>query len=306
MIKTYSYPRDKNIQLSTHFAMGEFVTASDYGGNYPSTVYIDDGLPVTLEKVFAHFGCNRAEISSGYRTSACDCSVGGSGSGPHTQGIAVDVCFYRGNQPIPSRIIACYLQDIGVKGIGVYCGGTQNWTHFDMRVNSVWYGDERDYSSGHNNFYSYTGTSKSEVYGSASSSSVMTTEPTCRTVQQWLNKTYGYKLSTDGVYGSQTRAAVIRGLQNVLNAKFKAGLTVDGVFGKATKAAIKPCTKGTRGAYPSILQAFLICLGYDTGGFDGDYGNRTESAVKTFQTVKGLKVTGTADAATFEALAKAG
>ena len=100
---------DKNIQLSTHFAMGEFVTASDYGGNYPSTVYIDDGLPVALEKVYSHFGCNRAEISSGYRTSACDKSVGGSGSGPHTQGIAVDVCFYRSGQPIPSRIIACYL-----------------------------------------------------------------------------------------------------------------------------------------------------------------------------------------------------
>lgn len=306
MIKTYSYPRDKNIQLSTHFAMWEFVTASDYGGNYPSTVYIDDGLPVTLEKVFAHFGCNRAEISSGYRTSACDRSVGGSGSGPHTQGIAVDVCFYRGNQPIPSRIIACFLQDIGVKGIGVYCGGTQNWTHFDMRVNSVWYGDERDYSAGHNNFYSYTGTSKSEVYGSNPTSTVMTTGATIRTVQQWLNKTYNLSLATDGIYGDQTRRALIKGLQHVLNAKFSAKLTVDGVFGKATKAAIKPCTKGTRGAYPSILQAFLICLGYDTGGFDGDYGNRTESAIKTFQTVKGLKVTGTADAATFEALAKAG
>lgn len=306
MVKTYQYPRDKNIQLSEHFKVGEFVTASDYGGNYPSTVYIDDGLPVTLEKVYEHFGCSCGEISSGYRTPNCDVSVGGSGSGPHTQGIAVDVCFYRNGKAIPSRIIACYLQDIGIKGIGVYCGGTQNWTHFDMRTSSVWYGDERDYSSGHSDFYSYTGTSKSEVYGSASSSSVMTTEPTVRTVQQWLNKVYGYKLSTDGIYGAQTRAAVIKGLQNVLNVKFKAGLTVDGVFGKATKAAIKPCTKGTRGAYPSILQAFLICLGYDTGGFDGDYGNRTESAIKTFQTVKGLKVTGTADANTFEALAKAG
>ena len=284
--------------------MGEFVTASDYGGNYPSTVYIDDGLPVTLEKVFAHFGCNRAEISSGYRTSACDRSVGGSGSGPHTQGIAVDVCFYRGNQPIPSRIIACYLQDIGVKGIGVYCGGTQNWTHFDMRVNSVWYGDERDYSAGHNNFYSYTGTSKSEVYGFNPTSTVMTTGATIRTVQQWLNKTYNLSLATDGIYGDQTRRALIKGLQHVLNAKFGAKLTVDGVFGAKTKAAIRPLKRGAYGGYPSILQAFLICRGYDTGGFDGDFGARTESAVKTFQTVKGLSATGIADKDTFAKLAE--
>lgn len=304
MIKTYSYPMDKNIQLSTHFAMGEFVTASDYGGNYPSTVYIDDGLPVALEKVYSHFGCNRAEISSGYRTSACDKSVGGSGSGPHTQGIAVDVCFYRGNQPIPSRIIACYLQDIGVKGIGVYCGGTQNWTHFDMRVNSVWYGDERDYSAGHTDYYSYTGTSKSEVYGSAQSSTVMTTDPTVRVVQVWLNKTYGLKLATDGIYGNETRRALVRGLQHVLNAKFGAKLTVDGLFGTKTKAEVRPLQRGAYGGYPSILQAFLICRGYDTGGFDGDFGARTESAVKTFQTVKGLSVTGIADKNTFERLAE--
>lgn len=304
MIKYYNYPADKNVKLSEHFVVGEFVTFSDYHGNYPSSIPIDSGLPTTLEKVYSHFGCNRAEISSGYRTPACDKSVGGSGSGPHTQGIAVDVCFYRGSQPIPSRIIACYLQDIGVKGIGVYCGGTQNWTHFDMRVNSVWYGDERDYSAGHNDYYSYTGTSKTEVYGSAQSSTVMTTDPTVRVVQVWLNKTYGLKLATDGIYGSETRRALVRGLQYVLNAKFKAGLVVDGIFGRATKAAIQPCKRGMYGAYPSILQAFLICHGHDTGGFDGDFGTRTESAVKTFQTVKGLSVTGIADKNTFEKLAE--
>lgn len=303
MIKYYNYPADKNVKLSEHFVVGEFVTYSDYHGNYPSSVPIDSGLPTTLEKVYSHFGCNRAEISSGYRTSACDKSVGGSGSGPHTQGIAVDVCFYRGNQPIPSRIIACYLQDIGIKGIGVYCGGTQNWTHFDMRANSVWYGDERDYSAGHTDYYRYTGTSKSEVYGSAQSSTVMTTDPTVRVVQVWLNKTYGLKLATDGIYGNETRRALVRGLQHVLNAKFGAKLTVDGIFGAKTKAAIQPCTKGTRGAYPSILQAFLICKGYNVGSFDGDYGNQTANAVIQFQKDKGLTADGIAGKATFAKLA---
>lgn len=303
MIKYYNYPADKNVKLSEHFVVGEFVTFSDYQGNYPSSIPIDSGLPTTLEKVYSHFGCNRAEISSGYRTSACDKSVGGSGSGPHTQGIAVDVCFYRGGQPIPSRVIACYLQDIGVKGIGVYCGGTQNWTHFDMRVNSVWYGDERDYSAGHTDYYSYTGTSKSEVYSSAQSSTVMTTDPTVRVVQVWLNRTYGLKLATDGIYGNETRRALVRGLQHVLNAKFGAKLDTDGIFGAKTKAAIQPCTKGTRGAYPSILQAFLICKGYNVGSFDGDYGAQTANAVIQFQKDKGLTADGIAGKATFAALA---
>ncbi len=306
MIKYYNYPADKNVKLSEHFVVGEFVTYSDYHGNYPSSIPIDSGLPTTLEKVYSHFGCNRAEISSGYRTSACDKSVGGSGSGPHTQGIAVDVCFYRSGQPIPSRIIACYLQDIGVKGIGVYCGGTQNWTHFDMRVNSVWYGDERDYSAGHTDFYSYTGTSKSEVYssGSAQSSTVMTTDPTVRVVQVWLNKTYGLTLATDGICGNETRRALVRGLQHVLNAKFGAKLDADGIFGAKTKAAIQPCAKGTRGAYPSILQAFLICKGYNVGSFDGVYGNQTANAVIQFQKDKGLVADGIAGKATFAKLAE--
>lgn len=105
MIKNYNYPADKNVKLSEHFVVGEFVTYSDYHGNYPSSIPIDSGLPTTLEKVYSHFGCNRAEISSGYRTSACDKSVGGSGSGPHTQGIAVDVCFYRGMDSINKESI---------------------------------------------------------------------------------------------------------------------------------------------------------------------------------------------------------
>ena len=52
----------------------------------------------------------------------------------------------------------------------------------------------------------------------------------------------------------------------------------------------------------TILQAFLICRGYDTGGFDGDFGHMTESAVLIFQTVHGLIIDGIAGKATFEEL----
>lgn len=127
-------------------------------------------------------------------------------------------------------------------------------------------------------------------------------DPTVSVVQVWLNKVYNAHLVVDGIYGNLTRKAIIMGLQRVLNQKFKADLVVDGIFGRATKAAVQPCKRGMYGAYPSILQAFLICRGYDTGGFDGDFGARTESAVKTFQTVKSLRVDGIAGKATFEEL----
>ena len=137
------------------------------------------------------------------------------------------------------------------------------------------------------------------------SDTIPTTDiPDTATVQRWLNKVYNSGLVVDNIYGVKTQTAIIKGLQNVLNVKYHENLVVDGIFGRETKAAVRPLQRGAYGGYPSILQAFLICRGYDTGGFDGDFGARTESAVKTFQTVKGLSVTGIADKNTFEKLAE--
>ena len=111
-ITYYSYPRDKDKVLSKHFKMGEFVSSSDYtSGNYPSSVPIHDKLPEILEKVYDHFGATCGIICSGYRTPACDRSVGGSGSGPHTLGIAVDVYYYKDADLKKSRQLAvqCFL-----------------------------------------------------------------------------------------------------------------------------------------------------------------------------------------------------
>ena len=195
-ITYYSYPKEKDKQLSKHFKMGEFVSDSDYtDGHYPSSVPIHDKLPEILENVYEHFGATCGIICSGYRTPDCDREVGGSGSGPHTIGIAVDVYYYRNGEPIPSRLVSCYLQDIGIKGIGYNCGGNPNGTHFDMRgygvwEGSVWFGDETDYSSGYNDFYSYTRTSKAEVYPSkvsVSSSANVTATPTVNNVKLKLS-----------------------------------------------------------------------------------------------------------------------
>lgn len=123
-------------------------------------------------------------------------------------------------------------------------------------------------------------------------------------VQRWLNKTFGADLAVDGICGSATKKALIAGLQVELNRWYDAGLEVDGIFGWRTKAAIRNLRKGEKGGYPSILQAFLICHGYDTGGFDGIFGYRTEQAVKAFQQNSGLYVDGIAGKETFAKLAE--
>ena len=125
-----------------------------------------------------------------------------------------------------------------------------------------------------------------------------------REVQRWLNDNFGAELDVDGEYGPLTNAALVRALQTVLNHEYGAQLAVDGIFGRQTKKSIVNLERGAYGDYVRVLQGFLICRGHDTGGFDGDFGGRTESAVKTFQIVRGLYVDGIAGRNTFEELAR--
>lgn len=179
-ITYYNLSTEGNKFLTPHFQVHEFADPSDYVNvSYPEDIPIHDKLPAVLEKVFEHFGCTKGIINSGYRSPAADLDVGGSGSGPHTLGIAADVYFYRGSNLIPSRLVACFLKDNGIKGIGLNCGGNSNGTHIDMRGfgvwdNSVWYGDEAIRSGGiygtvpNGDYYTYTGTTKDEVYPNGS------------------------------------------------------------------------------------------------------------------------------------------
>lgn len=130
-----------------------------------------------------------------------------------------------------------------------------------------------------------------------------TEEINVQEVQRWLNDNFGAELDIDGIYGRLTNAALVRALQTTLNREYDAQLAVDGIFGKLTKKSIVSLERGSHGDYVRVLQGFLICHGYDTGGFDGDFGGRTESAVRTFQSVRGLYVDGIAGKNTFEELA---
>lgn len=121
-------------------------------------------------------------------------------------------------------------------------------------------------------------------------------------IQNWLNIGYGAGLVEDGIYGPKTKAALVKALQHELNVQFGAGLAEDGDFGKLTKAACVNVREGAQGNITRILQALLICHGYSKGGFDGVFGEGTESAVEQFQAAKGLTKDGIAGKNTFAAL----
>lgn len=195
-ITYYNLAQDGEKFLSPHFQVKEFADPSDYERvPFPETIPIHDKLPEILEKIYNNFGCTRGSINSGYRSPEADVDVGGTGGGPHTVGIAVDVYFYKGNNPVPSRLVACFLKDLGIMGIGLNCGGNPNGTHFDLRhfgvwndVN-IWYGDEakRDRNGNYalvekGDYYSYTGTSRAEVYSNAGLSASSNTFPIPETV----------------------------------------------------------------------------------------------------------------------------
>lgn len=302
-INYYNYYSEQNTRISDHFTVGEFAARSDYGGDYPSEIPIDSELPVLLERVYEHFGCDCAVISSGYRTPEVDREVGGSGYGYHTQGMAADVCFYKNGAQIHSRLIACFLQDIGVNGIGYRCGGAEYWTHIDTRQGSVWHGDEIDYSITVDDYYSYTGTSRAEVYGDGGTSDGgdQTGGGDVASVQAWLNDNYSAGLEVDGVFGALTKAALVRALQTELNLR-GAELEVDGIFGPCTKSAVYNLSTGDSGNLVYILQGLLLCNGYGAGGFDGVFGGGTEAAVTTYQYQHALDADGIAGQQTFESL----
>ena len=91
----------------------------------------------------------------------------------------------------------------------------------------------------------------------------------------------------DGIFGPKTFKAV-KWYQS------DRGLTADGIVGPKTWARLDPPTveKGSKGDAVRMLQQILTDFGYSPGAVDGDFGTKTEKAVKDFQTDFGLVVDG--------------
>ena len=125
-----------------------------------------------------------------------------------------------------------------------------------------------------------------------------------KTLQEMLNAK-GYNAgSVDGIFGRNTRAAVIA-FQNAN------GLAADGIVGKLTWAKLYDTTaalpsastttttqpmvyRGSRGDAVRRLQELLNKKGFDCGAVDGIFGSKTYAAVMAFQNANGLSADGIA------------
>ena len=152
MIKTY--PFDDSTQLSAHFNVSEFRCKC---GKAHDTLLADE-LVEKLEQLYAALDCSKIIVTSGFRCSMHDRTVGGSGTGQHTKGNAADICCYgQDGQPISSKVVCCKAQDTGFRGIANITAAYQ-YTHVDVRPNGKWYGDEvHGNNTVTDDFYKYFG-----------------------------------------------------------------------------------------------------------------------------------------------------
>lgn len=179
-VKKYSYSKDGNTFISKHFQIKEF---GSFSGSklYTDTVLIDSDLVTMLEKLFSYVKASKAIINSGYRCATHDKAVGGSGTGQHVLGKAVDIVFYdQSGSIISSKYICCAASELGFNGIA-NISSLYRATHLDVRSGSKYYGDEiYNYSSiwyrnsEWTDFYKYWNLNRDNIlsmFGTSSSSS---------------------------------------------------------------------------------------------------------------------------------------
>ena len=125
---------------------------------------------------------------------------------------------------------------------------------------------------------------------------------TVKEVQNWANSNYRSGLVVDGIYGSATKKALVKILQTEINKMYNAKLVVDGIWGAKTRAACPALRMGAENNIVKVLQALLVCNGFQAAYVDGEYGSGTYNSVKSYQQKKMLSVDGIAGKNTFTKL----
>ncbi len=152
--------------------------------------------------------------------------------------------------------------------------------------------------------------------GNGSNLKLNSSGPSVRNLQQDLTMLGYYWAQITGNFGAKTEAAV-KAFQK------DHGLTADGVAGKKTLEAVRRAVEkkggsssssnnngsvlklNSQGTKVSQMQRDLKQLGYYYAEVTGNFGAKTEAAVKKFQKDKGLYADGVAGSKTLDAIAKA-
>ena len=155
MIRKY----DDNTQLTAHFNAHEFKCKCGQPHDYE----LSDKLVSMLEQLYEKLNCSKIIVTSGYRCTKHDKTVGGSGTGQHTKGTAADICCYgQDGKPISSKVVCCTAQDLGFEGIANITS-EYIYTHVDVRTGYRWLGDETvNNNTVTDDFYKYFGISKTD------------------------------------------------------------------------------------------------------------------------------------------------
>ena len=220
-VKTYSLKRDGAKRLSAHFKVKEFACKDG-----SDTVLVSEELVTLLEQLRTALGSDSCQVTSGYRTASHNKAIGGSKTSKHIKGLAADVVFYKGGNPIPAKTVCVRAQDLdatGIQYIGPYS------THVDVRPSRYW----RDERNGKKiaDFYAYFGVDYPEPVMTVKKGDKGTA---VRWVQARLNAA-GFTLAVDGSCGGKTDKA-IRAFQKAQK------LAVDGRVGRLTREALKAGT----------------------------------------------------------------
>ena len=256
-----TYKKSDNTKLSPNFTAREFRCGLGGPCNCTTTL-IDSKLVEYLQKIRDYFGAE-VEITSGYRCTSYNRSVGGATGSRHSKGQAADIVV---NGVAPRRV-AAYAEYIGVKGIGLYeTDRDGHFVHIDTRdYKSFWYGQAQAARS------TFGGAA---AMGSGSSSS--TTASTGTTAGT------GYTLG-----------------QFIADVQKACGAPVDGVAGPETLAATVTisATKNNRHKAVVAVQKRLAALGYtQVGKADGVAGEKFTKALTAYQEKTGCMVRGDGEA----------
>lgn len=114
------------------------------------------------------------------------------------------------------------------------------------------------------------------------------------TVQKWLNTEYHFNLTTDGIFGTNTKKALCIALQNFLNDYRRTTLALDGVYGPKTNNEVVNIARGNTTAGAKIVQAILFAHGYNPQQFAESFKDTSVECLKIFQEDKNLNADGIA------------
>lgn len=122
-----------------------------------------------------------------------------------------------------------------------------------------------------------------------------------KSIQAELNQRYNFGLSTDGIWGTNSKKAMIKAVQTEINRLYGGKLTVDGSWGPASQRACPSIRSVTKNNLAWLIQACLVVQGYNAD-LDGSYGPGCATLIKQFQKANGLSQTGVCNAATMTKL----